>query len=49
MRGISALFFASAIAIVITALTLRERRTPEVINALAVGGSRIIESSLGLH
>lgn len=49
MRGFSALFTAAALAIVITALTLNDRRTPEVINALAQGTSRVIEASLGQH
>jgi hypothetical protein len=47
MRGASAVFAAIGLAIVITALTLKDRQTPAVINAFATGASRLVESSLG--
>ena len=48
MRGpVTAFVAAIGIAIVITALTLEGRQTPQVIDALANGASRLTESALG--
>ena len=48
MRAIGmTLVGAIGIALVITALTLEGRQTPQVIDSFAGGTSRVIESSLG--
>ena len=47
MRVATAFVTAIGIAIIITALTLRDRQTPAVIDALANGASRLTEASLG--
>jgi hypothetical protein len=48
MTGIGmALATAIGLAIVITALTLEGRQTPQVIDALATGASRLTEAALG--
>jgi hypothetical protein len=46
-RAIAAIGFSIAVAIVLTAATLPDRQTTGVINATAVGTTRLVEASLG--
>jgi hypothetical protein len=47
MRPVSGFVLALGLAIVITAMTLPGRQTPDVINSIATGAARLTEASLG--